>query len=66
MGLVEKVGLPLAEAGRRLGVSTAAISKIKMRDTYHHNPDYRLFALPFPFGYRHLLKAEMKPNRNRY
>ena len=22
--------------------------------------------LPFPFGYRHLLKAEIKTNRNRY
>ena len=32
MDLVEKVGLPLAEAGRRLGASTAAISKIMMRD----------------------------------
>jgi len=30
--LVEKMGLPLAEAGRRLGVSTSAISKIMMRD----------------------------------
>ncbi len=29
--LVEKMGLPLAEAGRRLGVSTSAISKILMR-----------------------------------
>jgi len=31
MELVEKLGLPLAEAGRRLGVSTSAISKIRMR-----------------------------------
>ena len=32
MDLVEKMGLPLAEAGRRLGVSTSAISKIMMRN----------------------------------
>lgn len=32
MDLVEKMGLPLAEAGRRLGVSTSAISKIMMRE----------------------------------
>jgi len=31
MELVEKLGLPLAEAGRRLGVSTSAISKIMIR-----------------------------------
>ena len=31
MDLVEKMGLPLAEAGSRLGVSTSAISKIMMR-----------------------------------
>ena len=31
MDLVEKMGLPLAEAGRRLGVSTSAISKIMIR-----------------------------------
>ena len=29
--LVEKMGLPLAETGRRLGVSTSAVSKIMMR-----------------------------------
>ena len=32
MDLVEKIGLPLAEAGRQLGVSTSAISKIMMRN----------------------------------
>ena len=32
MDLVEKMGLPLAEAGRRLGVSTSAISKIMVRN----------------------------------
>jgi len=32
MDLVEKMGLPLTEAGRRLGVSTSAISKIMMKN----------------------------------
>ena len=32
MDSMEKIGLPLAEAGRRLGVSTSAISKIMMRN----------------------------------
>lgn len=32
MDLVEKMGLPFAEAGRQLGVPTSAISKIMMRN----------------------------------